>query len=113
MNIAFVKLDKLGRLEKFYKKLFGIIRVVNKTYYIPDNDEKIKNKLISRLKADGVDCTIAENEIDLKYPKLDGKYLLKCAIPEVVSYCFKALDKNAELEEIYILVENYTKENIR
>ncbi len=113
MNIAFVKLDKLGRLEKFYKKLFGIIRVVNKTYYIPDIDEKIKNKLISRLKADGVDCAIAENEIDLKYPKLDGKYLLKCAIPEVVSYCFKALDKNAELEEIYILVENYTKENIR
>ncbi len=39
--------------------------------------------------------------------------MLKCAIPEVVSYCFKALDKNAELEEIYILVENYTKENIR
>ena len=42
MNIAFVKLDKLGRLEKFYKKLFGIIRVVNKTYYIPDIDEKKK-----------------------------------------------------------------------
>lgn len=113
MNIAFVKLEKIGKFERFYRKLFGIIKVVDKTYYIPDTNEKILNKLLAKLKADGVDYGISENGINIDYPKLDGKSLLKCAIPEVVSYCFKALDRNAELEEIYILVENYTKENIK
>ena len=113
MNIALVKLDKLKRLEKFYKKLFKIIRVVNRTYYIPDTNEKIKNKLILKLKSDGIDYAITEKEIDLDYPKLDGKHLLKCAIPEILNYCFKLLNKNAELEEIYVLAENYTKENIK
>lgn len=113
MNIAFVKLDKLGSLKKFYRRLFKIIRVVNNTYYIPSIDEKIKNKLISRLKADEVDYAITENGIDIDYSKLDGKYLLKCAIPDVIDYCFKLLNKNAELEEIYVLAENYTKENVK
>ena len=113
MNIAFVKLDKIGRVQKFYRNLFKIIRVVNNTYYIPTINEKIKNKLISKLKADGVDYAITENEMDLNYSKLDGKYLLKCAIPEVVDYCFKIVNKNAELEEIYVIAENYTKENIK
>ncbi len=113
MNIAFIKIDKLGKLERFYKKLFGIIRVINRTYYIPDTNEKILNKLLSKLKGNEVDYAITENSIKLDYPKLNGKYLLKCAIPEVIDYCFKTLDKNTELEEIYIMVENYTKENIR
>lgn len=113
MNIAFIKIDKLGKLERFYKKLFGIIRVINRTYYIPDTNEKILNKLLSKLKGNEVDYAITENSIKLEYPKLNGKYLLKCAIPEVIDYCFKTLDKNTELEEIYIMVENYTKENIR
>ena len=113
MNIALVKLDKLKGLERFYKKLFGIIRVINRTYYIPDTNEKILNKLLSKLKGNEVDYAITENSIKLEYPKLNGKYLLKCAIPEVIDYCFKTLDKNTELEEIYIMVENYTKENIR
>lgn len=113
MNIAFIKIDKLGKLERFYKKLFGIIRVINRTYYIPDTNEKILNKLLSKLKGNEVDYAITENSIKLDYPKLNGKYLLKCATPEVIDYCFKTLDKNTELEEIYIMVENYTKENIR
>ena len=113
MNIALVKLDKLKGLEKFYKKLFKIIRVINRTYYIPDTNEKIKNKLILKLKSDRIDYAITEKEIDLDYPKLDGKHLLKCAIPEILNYCFKLLNKNAELEEIYVLAENYTKENIK
>lgn len=113
MNIAFIKIDKLGKLERFYKKLFGIIRVINRTYYIPDTNEKILNKLLSKLKGNEVDYAITENSIKLEYPKLNGKYLLKCAIPEVIDYCFKTLDKNTELEEIYIMAENYTKENIR
>lgn len=113
MNIVFIKIDKLGKLERFYKKLFGIIRVINRTYYIPDTNEKILNKLLSKLKGNEVDYAITENSIKLDYPKLNGKYLLKCAIPEVIDYCFKTLDKNTELEEIYIMVENYTKENIR
>ena len=113
MNIALVKLDKLKGLEKFYKKLFKIIRVINRTYYIPDTNEKIKNKLILKLKSDGIDYAITEKEIDLDYPKLDGKHLLKCTIPEILNYCFKLLNKNAELEEIYVLAENYTKENIK
>lgn len=113
MNIAFIKIDKLGKLERFYKKLFGIIRVINRTYYIPDTNEKILNKLLSKLKGNEVDYAITENSIKLDYPKLNGKYLLKCAISEVIDYCFKTLDKNTELEEIYIMAENYTKENIR
>lgn len=113
MNIAFVKLDKLGKLEKICRKLFKIIRVINNTYYIPDTSEKIINKLVLKLKSNQENYAITENEIDLDYPKLDGKYLLKCAIPEVIDYCYKTLDKNAKLEEIYVLAENYTKENIK
>ena len=113
MNIGFIKLDKLGKIEKMYKKLFKIIKVENNTYYIPDNNEKIINKLISKLKQDNIECIIPEKSIDIEYNRLDGKYLLKCAVTEVIKYCYNALDKNEELEEIYILAENYTKENIR
>lgn len=113
MNIGFIKLDKLGKLEKFYKKFFKIIRIENNTYYLPDNNEKIINKLISKLKQDNIEYIISEKGIDIEYNRLDGKYLLKCAIPEIVKYCYNALDKNEELEEVYILAENYTKENIR
>ena len=51
MNIGYVKLDKLNTLEKMYRKLFKIIRVVNNYYYIPALNEKIINKLIEKLKA--------------------------------------------------------------
>ena len=50
MNIGFIKLDKLGKIEKMYKKLFKIIKVENNTYYIPDINEKIISKLIQKLK---------------------------------------------------------------
>ena len=113
MNIGFIKLDKLSGIEKFYKKLFKIIRTQNNTYYIPDINEKIISKLVSKLKQDNIECIISEKDIEIEYNRLDGKYLLKCAIPEVIKYCYNALDKNEELEEIYILAENYTKENIR
>lgn len=113
MNIAFVKLDKLNWLKKFYGRLFGIIRIENKTYYIPDINEKIKNKLISKLKLQKIEYVITEKGIELDYPKLNGKYLLKCALLEVLEYCFDAMEKNAELEEIYILVENYSEENVK
>ena len=113
MNIGFIKLDKLAGIEKFYKKLFKIIRIQNNTYYIPDINEKIISKLIQKLKQDNIEYIISEKGVDIEYNRLDGKYLLKCAIPEVVKYCYNALDKNEELEEIYILAENYTKENIR
>lgn len=113
MNIGLIKLDKLAGLEKFYKKLFKIIKIENNTYYIPDNNEKIIRKLIQKLKQDNIECIIPEEGIDIEYNRLDGKYLLKCAMPEVVKYCYNALDKNEELEEIYILAQNYSKENIR
>lgn len=113
MNIAFVKLDKLNWFKKFYGRFFGIIRVENKTYYIPDINEKIKNKLISKLKLQKIEYVISEKGIELDYPKLNGKYLLKCALLEVLEYCFDAMEKNAELEEIYILVENYSEENVK
>lgn len=113
MNIGFIKLDKLSGIENFYKKLFKIIRIQNNTYYIPDINEKIIKKLVSKLKEDNIEYIISEKGIDIEYNRLDGKYLLKCALPEVVKSCYKALNKNEELEEIYILAENYTKENIR
>ncbi len=113
MNIGFIKLDKLTGLEKLYKKLFKVIRIENNTYYLPDLNEKIISKLIQKLKQNNIDCIISEKNIDFEYNRLDGKYLLKCAVPEVIKYCYNALDKNEELEEIYILAENYTKENIR
>lgn len=113
MNIGFIKLDKLAGIEKFYKKLFKIIRIQNNTYFIPDINEKIISKLIQKLKQDNIEYVISEKGVDIEYNRLDGKYLLKCAIPEVVKYCYNALDKNEELEEIYILAENCTKENIR
>ena len=113
MNIGFIKLDKLTGLEKLYKKLFKVIRIENNTYYLPDLNEKIISKLIQKLKQNNIDCIISEKNIDIEYNRLDGKYLLKCAVPEVIKYCYNALDKNEELEEIYILAENYTKESIK
>lgn len=113
MNIGFIKLDKLGKFEKFYKKLFKIIRTENNTYYIPDINEKIISKLIQKLKQNNIEYIISEKGIDIEYNRLDGKHLLKCALPEVIKYCYNTLEKNEELEEIYILAQNYTKENIR
>ena len=113
MNIGLIKLDKLGNLEKVYKKLFKIIRTENNTYYIPDNNEKIISKLIQKLKQDNIEYIIPEKGIDIEYNRLDGKYLLKSALPEVIKYCYNSLDKKEELEEIYIVAENYTKDNIR
>lgn len=113
MNIGYVKLDKLNTLKKMYRKLFKIIRVVNNYYYIPALNEKIINKLIEKLKANNIEYVIAENDINLNYNKLDGKFLLKMAIPEILDYCFNKLGKSKEFEEIYICVEDFTKENIR
>ena len=113
MNIGLIKLDKLGNLEKVYKKLFKIIRTENNTYYIPDNNEKIISKLIQKLKQDNIEYIIPEKGIDIEYNRLDGKYLLKSALPEVIKYCYNSLDKKEELEEIYIVAQNYTKDNIR
>lgn len=113
MNIRLIKLDKLTGLEKLYKKLFKVIRIENNTYYIPDINEKIISKLIQKLKQNNIEYIISEKNIDIEYNRLDGKYLLKCAVPEVIKYCYNALDKNEELEEIYILAENYTKESIK
>ena len=113
MNIGYVKLDKLNTLEKMYRKLFKIIRVVNNYYYIPALNEKIINKLIEKLKANNIEYVITENNINLNYNKLDGKFLLKMAIPEILDYCFNKLGKSKEFEEIYICVEDFTKENIR
>lgn len=113
MNIGLIKLDKLGKFEKMFKRLFKIIRVDNNSYFIPDINEKIINKLIQKLKQDNVEYIISEKGIDIEYNRLDGKYLLKCAIPEIIKYCYKILDKNEELEDVYIIANNYTKENIR
>lgn len=112
MNIGYIKLDKLNKFEKICRRFFGIIKVLNNTYYIPDTSEKIINRLVEKLKKDNIDYVISENGINIEYNKFDGKYLLKCALPEVIDFCFNALGRNTELEEIYICVKDFTKSNI-
>ncbi len=112
MNIGYIKLDKLNRLEKIYRKIFKIIRIENNYFYIPENNEKIIKKLLEKLQVKNIDYIISENDININYNRFNGKYLIKYALPEIIDYCLNIIDINPKQQEIHICVEKFSKENI-
>lgn len=113
MNIAYVKKDKLGKVQKIYRNFFKIIKKRNNCYYIPSTKDNILEKLAKKLEEDNVDYIIQEKDINCTYKELDGKHILRYMLPEVIEYSFKMLDKESKLEEIYICVEEFSRDNIK
>lgn len=112
MNIGYIKLDKLNKLQQIYRNLFKIIIKNNDCYHIPVANQKIMQKLDKILRKENINYIIQEKDINFKYNQLSGKYIIKYMIPEVLEYCFKILNRESKLEEIHICVEKFTKENI-
>lgn len=112
MNIKYIKMDKLSKIEYIYRNLFSKIKEENNIIYIPSNKEKIINKLTAKLKEEKVDYVIKDNSVQLKYNELEGKYINKYMIPEILDFCFNYLEKEEKLEEIFICANNFNRENI-
>ena len=112
MNIKYIKMDKLSKIEYMYRNLFCKIKEENNIIYIPSNKKKIKKKLVQKLKEDEVDYIIKDKSVQLKYNELDGRYINKYLIPEILDFCFKYLEKEGKLEEIYVCTNNFNRENI-
>lgn len=113
MNIGYVKLDKLTKFQLMYRNLMKKIGIEGNNYYLPSNSEKILEIVRNKLKQDGIDYIVQEKDIDCGYPELSGKCLVKYMIPEILDYCFKVMNKQANMQEIYISVENFNKENLQ
>ena len=112
MNIKYIKMDKLSKIEYMYRNLFCKIKEENNIIYIPSNKEKIIKKLVQKLKEDEVDYIIKDKYVQLKYNELDGRYINKYMIPEILDFCFNYLEKEGILEEIYVCTNNFNRENI-
>lgn len=112
MNIGYVKIDKLSKFNYIIRNLLKKIKVEGNCYYIPSNSEKILKTVREKLKNDGIDYIIQEENIDCGYEELCGKHILKYMIPEVIEYCFEKLGRETKNEEIYICAEQFNKENI-
>lgn len=112
MNIKYIKMDKLSKIEYMYRNLFCKIKEENNIIYIPSNKEKIIKKLVQKLKEDEVDYIIKDKSVQLKYNELDGRYINKYMIPEILDFCFNYLEKEGILEEIYVCTNNFNRENI-
>lgn len=112
MNIKYIKMDKLSKIEYMYRNLFCKIKEENNIIYIPSNKEKIIKKLVQKLKEDEVDYIIKDKSVQLKYNELDGRYINKYLIPEILDFCFNYLEKEGKLEEIYVCTNNFNRENI-
>ena len=113
MNIGYVKMDKMNKFNYVYRNLLKKIRVVDNYYYLPSNSEKILNVVRERLKQDNIDYIVQEKNIDCGYPELSGKYNIKYMLPEILNYCYNKLGKEIKMQEIYICVEAFRKENIK
>lgn len=112
MNIKYIKLDKLGKMRYLYRNLFNIIREEDNTIYIPSTKDKVINKLYGILKQNNVDYIVRPTDLDIKYNELEGKFMIKYMIPDILEYCFNLLDIEGKLEEIYICVDEFSRENI-
>ena len=112
MNIGYVKLDKLTKIQYIYRNVMKKIRVDGNNYYLPSNSEKILEMVRNKLKEDGIEFIVQEKDIECGYPELSGKCIVKYMLPEIIEYCFKVMNKQIKMEEIHICVENFNKENI-
>lgn len=116
MNIAYVKMDQPQKgwinlikykLKKWFVKAF---KDQDANYYILDKEKKTIDKLIRMLRKDKIDYIITEKEMLISYPQLDGQYLIKYMLPELVDYIMKQI--NPMSQEINICTQIYSNENI-
>ena len=116
MNIAYIKMDQPQKgwinlikykLKKWFVKAF---KAKDENYYILDKEKKTIDKLIRMLRKDKVDYIIPEKEIPINYPQLDGQYLIKYMLPELVDYIMRQI--NPMSQEINICTQIYSNENI-
>lgn len=112
MNIGYVKVDKLGKFEYLAYNLMKKIRVENNIYYIPSAKEKVLKKLKEKLKEDKIDCVVQEPKIELEFNRPEGKIITKKLSIKILEKCLEILKIEKEEAEIYICVDNYSRENI-
>lgn len=84
---------------------------------------KIKNKILENkirnvLKHHDFNALVLEENLKIKMEKLDdinllnGKYLMKNSLQDVLEYIFNCNNQNTNLENVHIFVNEYTKNNI-
>lgn len=112
MNIKYIKMDKLSKLKYIYMNLFSMIKEENNIIYIPSNKEKIIKKLTKILKENNVDYIVKDDTIKLEYNELEGRYIYKYMIPEILDCCFEYIEREEKLEEIHICANNFNRDNI-
>lgn len=118
MKLAYVKMDKpkennlLNKVKYKLRQLFGMVYKdkYENNFYINKVNKKQKSKITKLLTRHNIDFAISEAGIDIDYAKLNGRYILKYMLPEVVNYCKKMM--NFKTEELYICVDEYNNENL-
>lgn len=100
----------------------GIIIVIPKYKFIKSTNKLVKKRIINQIKKyikyENVEYIILEQ--NLKFIRkefnqtniLNGKYLMKNIIFKLLEYIYNIKNKNIKLENIYIFVNEYTKNNI-
>ncbi|MBR1653488.1 MAG: hypothetical protein IJ690_00825 [Clostridia bacterium] len=80
--------------------------------------KKIKKKIRLILQKNKIDYLAVEESLDWLNSDfkeeivLNGKYIMKNLLPDVLKYVFYINNKNMNLENLYIFVNKYTKNNI-
>ena len=127
MNIGYVRLNKKTKIckgyylrgvldnIKFYIKSWFNIAEKDKynenVFYLNNLKAESKNKLINKLLDEKIDCAIVENNNLIEFPKLNGTYLMRVMIPEIVDYCYEKI--KPEQDEVYVCTEVFSFENVR
>lgn len=114
MKIGYVKIRQAegGIINNIIYKINSVLNTVkqkNDIFGIIKLNDKTKKKIVNILRKNKIDYAIVENDEVINYPTLDGKYILKYMLPEIVDYCIKILKPKSE--QIYICTNNYTSEN--
>ena len=123
MKIGYVKLKKKENSKKIVDILFNISIMLkcllnyvekdrfNKPIYTVYNENiKSKEKLIKKLKTDSIDYIVLDSDFEINYSKLNGRYIMRAMVPELLNICYKKI--NPIIDEVYICTNVFNKSNI-
>lgn len=123
MKIGYVKRAKINnRRHKYYMNVIvsylkSIFNVVEQDKYRKDIwvvynfNESSRQKLIRKLKSEGIDFAIVEKDYKIDYETIDTKFSTRAILPELVSQCYELV--KPIIDEIYICTNNFCNENIK